>query len=681
MIITSIRLKNFRQFAGVQEIDLEANGDNTKNVIVIFGENGRGKTGIFRALMFCLYGIKRLSQDADITDDALYLVNTAALEANKDTPVECYVELKFEHEGSHYSVKRSLTGLFDGSATFEEEGEKSGLVTLPDGNSKIITAENLDTVIRSILDPRVKDYFLFDGEKIERLTRASIEQKHEVSAGIRNLLNIDSLQNSITALKKLGNEINNDLQNSSNEKLVQVFQKLRKNEEDFAKLEENETRITDEMIQSSSQLAEIDRDLDKISGIRSLLEERKLLEKDRSRLEDDITELLSNLKGHIPKVSNLLMKNVLQGTFQTIEQKKKKGEIPSIIRKELIQQILESNTCICGNEVCEGSVSYNAISEWLAKATDKEEEDELLDVWSHLGSVIRNFEENSENINSVLIEYGKNKSMLREINSSLDEVGEKIGDKDRQDAFDLEEIRKRIIKDQVALQYKLDEINGQKEEKKAENERLQNQLKDEKAKSDLNDEITQRSILVRETLNALNDVYSTFTEEIKDKLGKSATELFNRLIDREGKRVLSKIIVNQDYSLEILDKFGKTFLANISAGQRQIMSISFISALAQAASNGNQINIPLFMDTPFGRLSYDHRKNLINEIPNLSSQWILLATDTEFRREEARILQRSERWGKFFLLQPTEDGATQIVEKDINAAITLLQERSEENLK
>jgi DNA sulfur modification protein DndD len=163
-------------------------------------------------------------------------------------------------------------------------------------------------------------------------------------------------------------------------------------------------------------------------------------------------------------------------------------------------------------------------------------------------------------------------------------------------------------------------------------------------------------------------------------LGNSATELFAKLIDQEGGRVLQKIIVNSDYSLEILDKFGKRFLANISAGQRQIMSISFIAALAKAASNGNQINIPLFMDTPFGRLSYDHRKNLINEIPNLASQWILLATDTEFRREEAKILQGSGRWGKFYILQPNEEGNTIILEKELNSAISILQERSEENL-
>ena len=78
------------------------------------------------------------------------------------------------------------------------------------------------------------------------------------------------------------------------------------------------------------------------------------------------------------------------------------------------------------------------------------------------------------------------------------------------------------------------------------------------------------------------------------------------------------------------------------------MSISFIAALAQVASKDSLLEMPLFMDTPFGRLSYEHRQNLIKHVPEFSSQWVLLATDTEFRKQEARLLKLGNRWGKFF---------------------------------
>lgn len=72
------------------------------------------------------------------------------------------------------------------------------------------------------------------------------------------------------------------------------------------------------------------------------------------------------------------------------------------------------------------------------------------------------------------------------------------------------------------------------------------------------------------------------------------------------------------------------------------------------------MNMPLFMDTPFGRLSFVHRKRLITTISGICSQWILLATDTELRREEAEAILQSGRWEKMYKLSPLADGSTKI---------------------
>jgi len=80
MILQKMTLDNFRQFRGSQEIEF-ARGSGG-NVTVVFGENGRGKTGLYRALLFCLYGQKRLSQDAQVDDRELYLVNYPEMEAH-----------------------------------------------------------------------------------------------------------------------------------------------------------------------------------------------------------------------------------------------------------------------------------------------------------------------------------------------------------------------------------------------------------------------------------------------------------------------------------------------------------------------------------------------------------------------------------------------------------------------
>ena len=78
------------------------------------------------------------------------------------------------------------------------------------------------------------------------------------------------------------------------------------------------------------------------------------------------------------------------------------------------------------------------------------------------------------------------------------------------------------------------------------------------------------------------------------------------------------------------------------------------------------LEVPLFMDTPFGRLSGKHRDHLIDTIPKMASQWILLATDTEFTAVEANVLRQTNTWGKIYELQKEEEGVTKIIERQVN---------------
>jgi len=135
MILKKMKLSNFRQFKGPQEIVFSNKEDG--KVTVIFGENGRGKTGIYRALLFCLYGETRLSQDAKVNDKEFYLVNYPEMEANSEdnNPVEAYVELEFTHANRTYKLLRSILGMIDSGEVIQEEKGARLVSVDEDGNS------------------------------------------------------------------------------------------------------------------------------------------------------------------------------------------------------------------------------------------------------------------------------------------------------------------------------------------------------------------------------------------------------------------------------------------------------------------------------------------------------------------------------------------------------------------
>lgn len=677
MILHKMIVENFRQFRGRQEVEFLAPFLPHHNVTVVFGENGRGKTGLFRAIMFCLFGERRLSQDGDVPREELQLVNVSVLEANAGQPVRTSVELEFTHKGQSYRLRRAILGMQDGKRIIEEEDEKRLFVITSDGNTKTIPTTEIDVVIDNILDRRVKDYFLFDGEKIERLTRASIEQRREISAGIRNLLNVDALETAIRAVGRVSKELERELSNSSHEELSRLLKRLSDNEEEQTQLCKRVDDLADEIRHARQEVDKTDNELNKFNEIRHLLEKRKSLEQDLKDQEQQADDALTGMHNLVCKASALIVSQTVINVFEHIERQKQKGEIPSEIRRDLIERILADDKCICGRGILKDPAAHSHIRDWQKRTSDVATQDAALNLWRYLSEVRNHFGDDTDLLEKRLQQYGNIRSAIANINRSLENVSNQIGTSERQDATKLDEHRKKLQDDIITLEANARNAQTLLEQLKQEEDRLRALLKEERLKVGRNDELSRRSILARDTQDALKCVHDQFTQEIKQLIGHSATQLFRKLLDKEGRENLRTIVVNNDYSLQVLDRYKKPFLANISAGQRQIMSISFIAALARAASRGGQIEIPLFMDTPFGRLSFEHRQNLINHIPTFASQWILLATDTEFRRQEANLLKTSGRWGKFFILRSTYDGNTLIEEQDINSALAIL--RNEED--
>ena len=56
MKISKIILNNFRQYYGDVSVDLET--ENEKNIVIIGGKNGYGKTNFLLSIVWCLFGEK-----------------------------------------------------------------------------------------------------------------------------------------------------------------------------------------------------------------------------------------------------------------------------------------------------------------------------------------------------------------------------------------------------------------------------------------------------------------------------------------------------------------------------------------------------------------------------------------------------------------------------------------------
>ncbi|MBL7197068.1 MAG: AAA family ATPase [Candidatus Omnitrophica bacterium] len=671
MLITKIILKDFRQFYGKQEIELVTTGSK-KTVVVIYGANGRGKTSLYRALMFCLFGIKRLSQDAEESKEELRLVNKVTLEkAPKDKEIEAFVELEFSHDGNRYTIKRSLIGIKSNNKEYEQMGDVFLSKTDKKGNTFTFNEEDkIEREINTILDKRVREYFLFDGEKMERLTRIAREQKREIEIGIKNLLNIDRLIVASKGINLLLKHLEDQLKSKSTGEYHQLIIKIREKEKERDEQKSTLNSMDRNLKLLGDELKDIDKKLNKFQGISKILKRR---EETQKYLNDAINERESLLIGMVDNnddIGLLLIGQELKNIENIIGKKIKSGEIPSPVRERLVNKILKDGICICKTKIKNNPSATKAIMEWKNRIPDERIEDGMLYAHTSIGITREFLKHKIEGIQQDLQAYSSITERIEDYERELKNISDEIGDqKVNEDIPKLEKSRRELIKKQAKYEHQCEDTEKDFKIIEEDIKILQKKLHELEKQQGIKNALARRCDLLRQTTIAIDTIIGEFTSEIKTKISEYASDIFHKLIDEEGSKTFKEIKVANDYSLQLYDWSGKPFLANISAGQRQIMSIAFISSLAKIASSEDVLEMPLFMDTPFGRLSGEHRDNLIKNIPNLTKQWILLATDTEFGKEEAEMLRSTKKWGKIYILKGEKPFITEIKEKSVESFI------------
>lgn len=229
MKFISLELNNFRQYKGKNYLEFAGYKENP-NVTLIFGGNGFGKTGIFRAIMFCLYGDKYLEQDnlpASQKKEGLSLVNQRLLEESPEKKVTASVELNFDHNEKSYLLKRYISAMLKNDKIFQQPGRVSLQITENGNTGPPLEGDDLvNQVINEILSKSVRDFFLFDGERMERLTKYSDDSKIEVKKGIRILLQLDTLDIAQKGLKKTIETLDNKIKVNSSGELNFIGKKL-----------------------------------------------------------------------------------------------------------------------------------------------------------------------------------------------------------------------------------------------------------------------------------------------------------------------------------------------------------------------------------------------------------------------------------------------------------------------
>lgn len=651
MKLDRIILENFRQYFGKQRLEFAQ--DSQRNVTVIHGVNGAGKTSLFLAINWCLYG--RSVDKTKIIDNVGELISKEAISrARPGEQVQTAVELHFLHEGWRYMARRELTAVRQVEMRVSNPPNEEFVLMHVRSDGQWETIHNPILTINSILPANVRTYFLFDGEKIDEFAKP--ESHKDVRDAIYLVLKLEILDRAKRHLASIADDYSRELRQISSEELATLLDRESKARADRDKLEVTKLELFREIESARRKIGEIDAALRDSMNTRDLQTERDQYEQALRQRRMDLEALTQHIRGLAASGYFILAQPAIDRALQILDEKRARGEIPSNIRQQFVQDLIIRMECICGRPINDGSPEHQRLLRLLQQSLPGSLEDDVLDLNAKLLSFVERVKRQRADIDTAMRQRQMLTTEISQIEAKLSDIRHQLARSPVEEVSKLEIQRQAFSEDIDQANRKIGAIAEQLN-------RLSKEIGDlEKAIRQA--EITeQRAKLLRTRLelawrsaNAIEEVYARFADEMRVQIEAKTREIF-KLLAWKGEH-FSDVRLDEDYHLEVIDRYGMPARPELSAGERQVLSLSFIAAMAQISAE----EAPLVMDTPFGRLSSRHRNSITLNLPSLANQLVLFVTDEELRDQARQHLE--PRIGREYRLQfDPRTSCTTIVEE------------------
>ncbi|MGE7953176.1 AAA family ATPase [Lysinibacillus xylanilyticus] len=671
MKLIELEMENFRQYMGKQKIKFAS---SDKNITIIFGENGKGKTGIFRALMFCLYGSTHIQQDNPT--EPVHLSSMKLLD-DSNRPVSTSVRILFDHRGEKFEITRTLKSIKRGNRIEERVGSVKIVAIDQHGNygSEIIDDElRVKNKMNEILDEEIKDFFLFDGEKIDTLAKTNAEVKKEVKTAIFKLLQINNIEEARNLIYQLyRTEKQAAIREADNINISAKQKEVEDQKQEVARIMLLISELEKEQVENVKLINQYELQLSQNEDIRILQERLKSYQDNLAMKTSHLNDLKIQSVDILKKdASFLLFNDSFKNVSNYLEQiTVDKG---SIVPANVLERSLSTKVCAC----CNNELALHADNLAFVQALrDNYKRSELTTMSTTIKNLIadkaNSYEESETQIIVLLRKIKEIERERKEILEDIRLVKNEINSKAKSE-LNLDSIKMALDHQNKSLDETKDKIarNNQELEQA---EKCLVMLENEMTTMLRNNEslyfdskVLELMDDIRQDLVMISDEFST---TMRHKLRDLTTDIFKKLIDRKDINLISSVNINEKFEIQIIGNEGIEITQDISQGQRQIVALSFITALAQIATGDNfLITFPLFMDSPFNRLSAVNRDQLIINIPDLTSQWILLLTDTELTVSEERVFKDNGRLGKFYRIIQNDVMDARIQEVGLHEPLT-----------
>ncbi|MBY5363645.1 AAA family ATPase [Rhizobium leguminosarum] len=656
MKLHTISMVNFMPYQGVVKLDFPT--DDYRNVMIVFGDNMRGKTSLLNALRWGFYGkaVGRHSRPIPLQD----IVNKNA-SFGGDWKVQVFIE--FEANGVKYDLRRTADRRAHVVTPTRPEDFLVTMHLSRDGAA--VSGDQIEAEIDQITPEQISRFFLFDGELLgeyESLLIEGSEQGRQIKEAIEEVLGVPTL---IRGRDELGSILKSARKRQTQDLThVQGLEKQADRQKDLTATQDSLDRdlldLQRKLEETRSKRVKLEDELDAAAIVLSLKAKLDTLKEQQTSFRNQIESKTIERRGLLGLAWQDLLDTKLQVKRASLAARQ--TELTQGLRREAkledqidrLKKLLSSGECpVCGQTMEEGhrhklGSTLGEMEVEFARASDATAE--LQSIAAQLAALnkIRGVRA-KERLGAIdrdlkLAEVGLQRSENEIENISDDIAG--------QDTAEL--ARKRVIKDDAVreegrLQTDINSVKKRIDQIKLElaiSQRTIEGIAPDRAKKS-----TAKVNLASELERTFAASIERLRDKLRERVGRLANDAFKRMTTQKAYQGLE---IDANYGLHILDENSRKVPVR-SAGAEQVVALSLIDGLNRTGRAAG----PVVMDTPFGRLDLKHRDNILSYLPDVTSQFVLLVHSGEIR-PDTDLAHIKSRIGAVYTIKEVSSTQSQI---------------------
>lgn len=676
MKISRIKFQNFRIYRGENEIIFSPN--STKNINIIAGKNGFGKTTFLTSLIWVFYGKMMAEVEEKYKRD---IKNAGGYDKFVRTLLNRDVKSEFEsnnHNAPILSIELELTDILIPSIpcksvvikrSYDLQKDSEDLIIYIDGLENELTKEvGFEVFINDFILPReIAKFFFFDAEKIVSLAEAkSKSELRNLSKAYSEVLGIkkyeDLKKNLETLLTKLRRDGANKTQQSK------LFDLTNDEAELVELIEYNKDQQTKLEVEISSIKTSIDSIQEKLirEGNGITLEELQSMKAERERLKNESAEIKNKLKKLLDLVPIVMAGKKL---LQLKNQLENEHEIQnSVVDKDTLKSELEAYTRLVFNKLENISIDKKFkidIQQILDESIIEKVSNLKID---SSGKILLDFNEEQyrtfiavfDNIkgtfasqfNAVVQEEKNNRIYLSKVYHQIKQAEAR---KDNPLAV-------KLRNEKQALETKMDNLNIDKGKLIQEYESYSTRLTStRKVLSELEKQFKlvetdkKKYEVTEKLLVKINQLIQKIKEDKKYSLQKSIMFGLKKIMHKNDFIYDIRVnVVDDVMDIDLLDKNNNLIdKDSLSKGEQQLYATALLKALVDESG----IKFPVFIDSPLQKFDKYHSKNIIKEFYPAISEQVVLFPLLEKELSELEYDYLKPNVNKVFVIESKNNGS------------------------